>query len=103
MARTGAAVVSGLDDAITRAEAYEGTGVDALFFTGVKTCAELETISAATTLPIVLGGFPEELIDRDLRTSGCGLHCKGTRRLPPRRKRSTRRLKRYATAGRPQI
>ena len=65
MARTGAAVVSGLDDAITRAKAYEGTGVDALFFTGVKTCAELETISAATTLPIVLGGFPEELIDRD--------------------------------------
>jgi carboxyvinyl-carboxyphosphonate phosphorylmutase len=65
MARTGAVAVSGLDDAITRAKAYEGTGVDALFFTGVKTCTELETISAATTLPIVLGGFPEELIDRD--------------------------------------
>jgi oxaloacetate decarboxylase len=65
MARTGAASVSGLDDAIARAKAYQATGVDALFFTGIKTRAELEAISAATTLPIVLGGFPEELVDRD--------------------------------------
>jgi len=35
--------------------AYEATGVDALFFTGLKTRKELETISAATMLPIVLG------------------------------------------------
>ena len=65
MARTGAASVSGLDDAIARATAYQATGVDALFFTGIKTRAELEALSAATTLPIVLGGFPEELVDRD--------------------------------------
>jgi oxaloacetate decarboxylase len=65
MARTGAASVSGLDEAIARAKAYQATGVDALFFTGIKTRAELEAISAATTLPIVLGGFPEELVDRD--------------------------------------
>jgi carboxyvinyl-carboxyphosphonate phosphorylmutase len=61
--RTGAASVSGLADAIARARAYEAAGVDALFFTGLKTRAELEAIAAATTLPIVLGGFPEELID----------------------------------------
>jgi carboxyvinyl-carboxyphosphonate phosphorylmutase len=65
MARTGAASVSGLDDAIARAKAYQATGVDALFFTGIKTRTELEAISAAATLPIVLGGFPEELVDRD--------------------------------------
>src|ERR1019366_7836655 len=65
MARTGAASVSGLDDAIVRARAYEATGVDALFFTGVKTREQLETITAATTLPIVLGGFPEEMADLD--------------------------------------
>ena len=65
MARTGAASVSGLDDAIARAKAYEATGVDALFFTGVKTRAELEAIAAATKLPIVLGGFPEEMTDLD--------------------------------------
>ncbi len=37
LARTGAASVSGLEDAIARAQAYQATGVDALFFTGVKT------------------------------------------------------------------
>ena len=65
MARTGAASISGLDDVIARAIAYEGTGVDALFFTGIKSRRELEALSAATKLPIVLGGAPEEMIDRD--------------------------------------
>src|ERR1700674_3555281 len=50
---------------MARTVAYEGTGVDALFLTGVKTHAELEAISAATKLPIVLGGLPEEMIDLD--------------------------------------
>jgi oxaloacetate decarboxylase len=59
--RTGAASITSLDDAIARARAYEATGVDALFLTGVKTRAELEAIAAATTLPIVLGGAPEEM------------------------------------------
>jgi carboxyvinyl-carboxyphosphonate phosphorylmutase len=63
--RTGAASISGLDDAIARAKAYEKTGVDALFFTGIKTRAELEAIAAATTLPIVLGGAPEDMSERD--------------------------------------
>jgi carboxyvinyl-carboxyphosphonate phosphorylmutase len=65
MARSGAVSISGLDDATARVVAYQGTGVDALFLTGIKTRAELEAISAATKLPIVLGGFPEELIDLD--------------------------------------
>jgi carboxyvinyl-carboxyphosphonate phosphorylmutase len=61
--RTGAASVTSLDDAIVRAKAYETTGVDALFFTGVKTCSDLEAIAAATTLPIVLGGPTEQMTD----------------------------------------
>jgi carboxyvinyl-carboxyphosphonate phosphorylmutase len=61
--RTGAASVTSVDDAIVRAKAYQATGVDALFFTGVKTRADLETIAAATTLPIVLGGPTEEMTD----------------------------------------
>jgi carboxyvinyl-carboxyphosphonate phosphorylmutase len=69
MARTGAASISGLDDAIARAKAYQATGVDALFLTGVKNRGELEAIAAVTTLPIVLGGFPEEMIDRDYLVS----------------------------------
>jgi carboxyvinyl-carboxyphosphonate phosphorylmutase len=65
MARTGAASISGLDDAIARARAYEAVGVDALFFTGIKGRAELEAVAAATVLPIVLGGAPEEMSDPD--------------------------------------
>ena len=61
--RTGAAAVTSVDDAILRARAYENTGVDALFFTGVKTRADLEKIAAATTLSIVLGGPTEEMTD----------------------------------------
>lgn len=65
LARTGAASVTTLGDAIERARAYEGAGVDGLFFTGIKSCDQMEAISAATRLPIVLGGAPEEMIDLD--------------------------------------
>jgi carboxyvinyl-carboxyphosphonate phosphorylmutase len=65
MARTGAVSITSLDDAIARVVAYEGTGVDALFLTGLKTRRELEAIAAATKLPIVMGGFPEDTIDLD--------------------------------------
>jgi carboxyvinyl-carboxyphosphonate phosphorylmutase len=65
VARTGAASITSLEDTIVRAKAYEATGVDALFFTGVKAKIELEAIAAATTLPIVLGGAPEAMNDPD--------------------------------------
>jgi carboxyvinyl-carboxyphosphonate phosphorylmutase len=61
--RTGAASITSLDDAIARARAYEATGVDALFLTGIKDREQLRGISAATKLPIVLGGAPEEMSD----------------------------------------
>ncbi len=61
--RTGAVSITSLDDAIVRAQAYEACGVDALFFTGIKTKAELEAISAATKLPIILGGAPDAMSD----------------------------------------
>src|SRR5215212_4439752 len=65
MGRTGAVSITGLDDAIARARAYQATGVDALFFTGIKNRGELEAISAATRLPIVLGGAPENMTALD--------------------------------------
>lgn len=65
MGRTGAASVTSIEDAIRRAQAYEATGVDALFFTGIRSRKELEAVSAATRLPIVLGGAPEELSSPD--------------------------------------
>jgi oxaloacetate decarboxylase len=67
--RTGAVSISGLDDAIARAKAYEAVGVDALFFTGIKNRNELEAISAATRLPIVLGGAPADMTALDYLTS----------------------------------
>jgi carboxyvinyl-carboxyphosphonate phosphorylmutase len=61
--RTGAAGITSIEDAIARARAYEAAGVDALFFTGIRNRSELEAVSAATALPIVLGGAPEEMVD----------------------------------------
>ena len=69
MGRTGAVSITGIDDAIIRAKAYEAVGVDALFFTGIRNRSELEAISAATKLPIVLGGAPEEMIAPDYLAS----------------------------------
>jgi len=65
LGRTGAVSITGVDDAIARAKAYEAVGVDGLFFTGIKNRGELEALSAATKLPIVLGGAPEEMTALD--------------------------------------
>jgi len=62
-ARTSAPSVTGMTDAIARGKAYEATGVDALFFTGIKTRAELTAIAAETKLPIMLGTADGELDD----------------------------------------
>src|SRR5476649_790099 len=69
LGRTSAVSITGLDDAIARFKAYEATGVDGLFLVGLKAPEELEAITAATTLPIVLGGFPEDLIDQNYPVS----------------------------------
>jgi carboxyvinyl-carboxyphosphonate phosphorylmutase len=63
MGRTGAASITSIEDAVARARAYEAAGVDALFFTGIKSRDELEAVSRATRLPLVLGGAPEEMSD----------------------------------------
>ena len=64
--RTSAIQITGLDDAIARGKAYEEAGVDALFFVGVRTRAELDAISAATRLPLIMGGVSGELADLDV-------------------------------------
>jgi carboxyvinyl-carboxyphosphonate phosphorylmutase len=67
--RTSAIQISGLDDAIARGKAYQEVGVDALFFVGVKTRAELDALSAATRIPIILGGATPELTDKEYLAS----------------------------------
>lgn len=61
--RTGAASITNIDDTVARAKAYEAVGVDALFFTGLKTRAELQAIAAVTKLPIIMGSADGELAD----------------------------------------
>jgi oxaloacetate decarboxylase len=63
--RTSAVAVTGIVDAVERAKAYEAAGVDALFFTGVQTRAQLDALSAALRLPIILGGVDGEVSDLD--------------------------------------
>ena len=66
VARTGAVSVNGLADAMERTRAYTASGADALFYTGVRTRAELDALSAVATLPIILGGVEgTEVNDRD--------------------------------------
>jgi oxaloacetate decarboxylase len=62
--RTSAVAVSDAGDALKRAQAYQAAGVDALFFTGMRTREQLDMISAGCRIPIVLGGVGAELSDR---------------------------------------
>jgi len=61
--RTSAISIAGLEDTIARGQAYEAAGVDALFFVGVRTRKDLDAISAATKLPLILGGISDEMAD----------------------------------------
>ena len=63
--RTSAPAITGMDDALTRARAYEVAGVDAMFFTGVKSREQVEAISGSLQIPIILGSTPPELTDFD--------------------------------------
>ena len=63
--RTSAAAVNGVDDAIARAKAYQAAGIDAMFFVGLKTRADLEAVAAEVSVPIFLGSIGPELSDKD--------------------------------------
>lgn len=58
-ARTSAAVITDASDAAKRMQAYEDAGVDALFLYGINDLAGLETITRATTLPLIVGCVPK--------------------------------------------
>jgi carboxyvinyl-carboxyphosphonate phosphorylmutase len=63
LGRTSAAAITGIEDAIARFSAYESAGVDALFLPGLRTREELDRISAAVKLPLVVGGAADALLD----------------------------------------
>jgi len=62
--RTAAAAISGIDDAIARAKAYEAAGVDALFFAGGMNEANLDKMASAVKLPLMLGGGGGSMSDK---------------------------------------
>jgi oxaloacetate decarboxylase len=63
--RSSAIAINGLADAVARAKAYEAAGVDAFFLAGAKTRAEIEAVSAAIKIPLVVGGPTSDLQDLD--------------------------------------
>lgn len=67
--RTSVSAASNIDNAAARVRAYQDAGVDAVFLVGVKTRDDLEVLCSETTLPIILGGSPAELIDLEYLAS----------------------------------
>ncbi|HEX4891709.1 MAG TPA: isocitrate lyase/phosphoenolpyruvate mutase family protein, partial [Hyphomicrobiaceae bacterium] len=68
--RTSAPQIAGMEEAIKRARAYAAAGVDAIFLVGIKSRAEVDAVAAANIgKPIILGGTPPELADKDYLSS----------------------------------
>ena len=63
--RTSALAVTGVDDAIRRAKAYEAVGVDAIFLAGGVTVAGIEAVSSQIKIPLITGGGSGPLADLD--------------------------------------
>lgn len=67
--RTSAAAVNGIQDAIVRAKAYAAVGVDAMFFVGISSRADLEAVASEIDVPIFLGSLSPDLTDKDYLSS----------------------------------
>ena len=61
--RTSAAGIAGKDEAVARARAYQAAGVDGLFFAGGMSRPVLDALAEATSIPLLLGGVPAEMLD----------------------------------------
>ena len=70
LGRTSALRVSGLDEAVARARAYETAGVDGIFVVGLETLEQMDAIGRAVKLPIVVGSAPASLKREDLAARG---------------------------------
>ncbi|HEV2627036.1 MAG TPA: isocitrate lyase/PEP mutase family protein [Pseudolabrys sp.] len=80
IARTAAASISGIDDAVARAVRYADAGADALFFSGIRSAEQLAAIRERVRLPILLGAVPPTLSDPNvLATYGVRICLQGHR------------------------
>jgi oxaloacetate decarboxylase len=64
LGRTAALRHGGVGETTKRLTAYQETGIDGIFIAGARTRDEVESLHAATRLPLLLGGSPPELADR---------------------------------------
>ena len=67
--RTSAFQVTGTEDAIERAKAYESVGGDAIFFAGLTTRPQLEAVKNSIEIPIMLGSTPKDINDNQYLSS----------------------------------
>ena len=97
----------GIAETEKRVKAYQETGIDAIFLVGANSPEEIEAVHRATTLPLLLGGSPPSLGNRDSLAAGgvrialqgaSALLCGGKGRLrhpeAPEGRRLTRRPQR---------
>ena len=63
--RSGSVGSTGLEDALQRIAAYQETGVDAIFLSGLTQREEIEACAQACRLPLLLGSIPKNLLDTD--------------------------------------
>jgi carboxyvinyl-carboxyphosphonate phosphorylmutase len=75
--RTSALQITDLADAVARARAYAAAGVDALFFTGVKTLEQVRALHDATGKPLILGGTDGSLSREALAGAGVRIALQG--------------------------
>ena len=76
--RTGALRGGGIAEAEKRVKAYQETGIDAIFLAGASKREEVEAMRRATRLPLMLGGAPPALSDREyLATHGVRIALQG--------------------------
>lgn len=68
-ARTGAMNVTSKEDCLARIKAYNGTGTDGIFLTGVTTRDELDAAAEVAKQPLILGTLSPAIADRDYLAS----------------------------------
>lgn len=78
LGRTSALRRGGIAEAEKRVKAYQDTGIDGIFLAGAGTREEVEVMHRATRLPLLLGGAPPALADRNvLATNGVRIALQG--------------------------
>ncbi|WP_253947532.1 isocitrate lyase/PEP mutase family protein [Paraburkholderia xenovorans] len=63
LGRTSAATLNGIEDAVARFKAFEAAGVDAIFLPGPQQREQIDAISDAVKVPLLMAGAPEALCD----------------------------------------